>query len=330
MRRILAVFIVSSLTLAASVSAQTPATITLRSGERLTGRLVTFDGNQYVLRLGLAVRQIAAPDVIAVELADSRGLTDGQDRQLRQGRPFVLLRNGQLVEGRLTEFGGRSGRVMVDTPRGARAFDLAQVAGIYMASPDGGFGRNRNGRDPQAFGDGNSSNRDGQGGNRDGQSPGNQGGQNSGNANRGNANDAGSRNGQNAGGQNGAGRSGSVAAAPVNTTVTIRGNEQWKSTGVTVQAGDAVRFQASGNVRFSPDPADNAAPQGAANRHTVAGAPLPQQPGGALLGRVGDGQPFLIGNQSSVTMGTSGLLLLGINDDNVADNSGEFSVVITK
>ena len=50
---------------------------------------------------------------------------------------------------------------------------------------------------------------------------------------------------------------------------------------------------------------------------------------GALIGRVGNGQPFSIGNTTNAfDMPDSGRLFLGVNDDHVADNSGNFVVKV--
>jgi hypothetical protein len=50
---------------------------------------------------------------------------------------------------------------------------------------------------------------------------------------------------------------------------------------------------------------------------------------GALIGRVGTGAPFLIGtNTGPITMPASGRLMLGVNDDHHADNSGNYSVLV--
>ena len=49
---------------------------------------------------------------------------------------------------------------------------------------------------------------------------------------------------------------------------------------------------------------------------------------GALIGRVGNGDPFGIGGQESVPMPDSGELFLGVNDANFGDNSGEFRVIV--
>ena len=43
-----------------------------------------------------------------------------------------------------------------------------------------------------------------------------------------------------------------------------------------------------------------------------------------------NGEPFGIGNQMSLTIPATGTLYLGVNDDNVSDNSGQFQVVISR
>ena len=54
-------------------------------------------------------------------------------------------------------------------------------------------------------------------------------------------------------------------------------------------------------------------------------------PVGGLIGRVGNSAPFPIGaNVQPIRMPANGTLLLGVNDDATADNSGFFSVVVTR
>jgi hypothetical protein len=58
---------------------------------------------------------------------------------------------------------------------------------------------------------------------------------------------------------------------------------------------------------------------------------VPNAGPGTLVGRVGSGRAFLIGNNTNpIVMPSSGRLQLGINDDNYKDNSGGFNVVVTK
>ena len=49
----------------------------------------------------------------------------------------------------------------------------------------------------------------------------------------------------------------------------------------------------------------------------------------ALIGRIDGARPFGVGDRASIVIPASGLLYLGINDDNVSDNSGQFQVVIS-
>ncbi len=54
-------------------------------------------------------------------------------------------------------------------------------------------------------------------------------------------------------------------------------------------------------------------------------------PAGGLIGKVGNSAPFPIGSNSQpITMPADGRLMLGVNDNEIGDNSGAFSVVVTK
>ncbi len=57
---------------------------------------------------------------------------------------------------------------------------------------------------------------------------------------------------------------------------------------------------------------------------------MPGVPTGALIGRIGTGQPFLIGTASSIAAPAAGQLFLGINDSNVSDNQGSYQVEIQR
>jgi hypothetical protein len=114
-------------------------------------------------------------------------------------------------------------------------------------------------------------------------------------------------------------------------TVQVPANTAWVDTGIDVNVGDKVAFQASGEVAYGRSPGMTAGPDGnAASRN--ARYPDPSAPAGALIGRVGrKGQAFGIGSQSQpLPMPASGRLYLGVNDNDLSDNSGAFSVVVAK
>jgi hypothetical protein len=109
----------------------------------------------------------------------------------------------------------------------------------------------------------------------------------------------------------------------------VAANAQWTDTGVDVRAGQTVYFVAEGRVRWGPDRRDG--PAGENNSPRNPGRPIPNRPGAALIGKVGDGSTdyfFIGGDQAPIRLRASGRLFLGINDDYLADNSGSFRVVI--
>lgn len=108
----------------------------------------------------------------------------------------------------------------------------------------------------------------------------------------------------------------------------VAGNRVWTNTGVFVSQGDLVSFNASGRVQLSGDANDVATPAGATSGRTAPGSPV-NALAGALIGRVGDGAPFGIGNQGQLRMPNAGELFLGVNDNDVNDNRGEFRVEVT-
>jgi len=129
-----------------------------------------------------------------------------------------------------------------------------------------------------------------------------------------------------------AGTAGSQPGTPATTggtrTVQVSAQRQWTPTGLLVRQGDVVQFSSSGEVRLSADAADMSNVAGRENRRGVKFT-LPSTLGGALIGRIGNGKPFGIGDQASVGMPGNGELFLGVNDDEFSDNGGEFTVTLT-
>ena len=110
--------------------------------------------------------------------------------------------------------------------------------------------------------------------------------------------------------------------------VRVNANQAWTASGVTVRAGDAVSFRATGRVNFGQGETQTAGPDG--NDSLRNGSyPVPAMPVGGLIGRVGNSAPFPIGsNTEPIRMPANGELMLGVNDNQAADNGGFFSVVV--
>jgi hypothetical protein len=114
------------------------------------------------------------------------------------------------------------------------------------------------------------------------------------------------------------------------TQVRVDATQAWTDTGITVNAGDRVVFNASGQISYGRSAGQTADPNGnpAEKRATY---PDPTVPVGALLGKIGNSAPFAIGMQTqALTMPASGRLMLGVNDNELGDNSGFYTVTVTK
>lgn len=243
--------------------AQEPATLVLRSGDRISGDLVDLGGIGFTIRVNGQDRQVNPAQVAVVEFTGGSPSADVRAR-LAAGRPVIVLRNGQVIEGSLFDLGGtRPLRVTVDTPNGQRDYTSSDVAQIYYTLPPG-----------------------------------------------------------------------SSASAAVTepeepvTGIRINGNQPWVDTGITVRRGEMVTFRGTGNINAAEGASAGVAgsPNLDPNRMPLRGAP-----GGALIGRVGNGAPFLIGaNTNPIQMPAAGRLYIGINDDFFNDNNGYFTVDVSR
>jgi hypothetical protein len=111
--------------------------------------------------------------------------------------------------------------------------------------------------------------------------------------------------------------------------IRVRGTERWTDTGINVRAGDTLSFDAQGTVQLSESGNDIAGVGGARSGRRAAEAPLTNQTAGALIARIGNSDTLFIGNRRSVRAPAAGRLYLGVNDDHLADNSGDFQVMVT-
>jgi hypothetical protein len=112
--------------------------------------------------------------------------------------------------------------------------------------------------------------------------------------------------------------------------VRVDANQPWTDSAVTVKAGELIAFRASGEIAFGQSSGQAANPDGKGDVRSP-NYPVAAMPAGGLIGRVGTGAAFPIGsNTQPIRMPANGRLYLGINDNEVNDNSGFFSVVVTK
>ena len=126
------------------------------------------------------------------------------------------------------------------------------------------------------------------------------------------------------------------ASGPIGTTgtsapIVVSGQDRWTDTGIFVRAGETLFFEATGSIEMTSGQGDIADPQGARNGRRAQNAPLPNQLAGMLIARIGTGPVIAVGNRTTaIRASQTGRLYLGVNDDHLADNSGEFRVTVRR
>jgi hypothetical protein len=244
------------------VQAQVVATLALRDGQRPSGELVDLNASGFTLRVDGKSQQFAVNDVATVEFVVAAPSAEAKAK-IAAGQPIVVLRSGQIIEGRLYDIGGtRPLRLTIDTPSGRREYTSNDVAQVYL----------------HALGS----------------------------------------------------AAAAAQAATASGAVVVASNQAWTSTGMTVARGERIAFVATGDIMIAEGASSGVggspAATNASARYPVRGAPV-----GALIARVDNGTPFVIGaNTDPITMPAGGMLFLGVNDDHVADNTGSYTVTPTR
>jgi serine/threonine protein kinase len=133
---------------------------------------------------------------------------------------------------------------------------------------------------------------------------------------------------------NGSGTSTSAVPGCTSTPgINIPSNQEWTDTGVTVRSGAAVGISANGNVYLaaagsSQAPGGDSSCKPATNYAAHSSQfPAPQLPCWSLIARIGNGQPFEVGDSILITA-TTGRLYLGVNDNSFSGNTGIWAVKI--
>jgi hypothetical protein len=103
----------------------------------------------------------------------------------------------------------------------------------------------------------------------------------------------------------------------------------WNDTGIDVRSGQTIYIEAQGQVRWGRDRRDG--PAGERNSPANPNRPMPNRNAAALIGKIGNGSSdyFFIGDETGpIRVRGAGRLYLGVNDDVLTDNSGNFRVVV--
>ena len=120
-----------------------------------------------------------------------------------------------------------------------------------------------------------------------------------------------------------------LSRAGTEHTIVVPGNTRWLRTGIFLAKGQDVHFTATGTIKWGQDPkGKEVGPDG----HPHAGRkerPLPNRHLGMLIARIAPiDKAYGIGSAMAFDTPADGELQLGINDDELEDNTGNFRVQI--
>jgi hypothetical protein len=267
-KRTMSALAIAAMTYVGVAQAQENATLTLRSGERVSGQLMDMGGVGFTVKVNNEDRRIPTDDVAVIDFTGNN-MTAQDWGQVSSGQHIIWLRNGQTVTGQLYDIGGTTPlHITLKTGSGDREISSSDIARIVLARTEAA--------------------------------------------------------------ERATSAAGTSGTAPAAGGVVVTGKRPWTSTGIMVRRGEILTLNTTGEVRVGPGGDDVANPAGVQGGRTAAETPIPSSIVGALIGRIGNGAPFGIGNQTSIPAPASGMLFLGINDNNFDDNSGEFRVEITR
>lgn len=108
--------------------------------------------------------------------------------------------------------------------------------------------------------------------------------------------------------------------------VIVSADVAWNDAGIDVRAGQTVYFEALGRVRWGRDRQDG--PAGERNSPSNPNRPMGNRNAAALIGKIGNDMFFIGDETGPVRIRTAGRLYLGVNDDVLTDNTGNFRVVV--
>jgi hypothetical protein len=128
-------------------------------------------------------------------------------------------------------------------------------------------------------------------------------------------------------------REGSDSSQSQNPLVaTVLAQSPWQSTDIYVSKGQVVTIRYMGGTWGVLGGARGANKQtdaeGFEGEYRSVGLLLTSAPVGALVGRIGNGEPFLVGDEIRFRAGESGVLRLMINDQSLEDNFGALRVEV--
>src|SRR4051812_43273230 len=128
---------VAALAVTGVAQAQENATLTMRSGERVSGQLVDMGGSGFAVRVNGQDRQIPTSDVAVIDFGGGVA-SDADLAKVTDGQQLLVLKDGSTTTGQLYDIGGTSPlKITFRTSSGDRDVSSSQISRIVLARPAG-------------------------------------------------------------------------------------------------------------------------------------------------------------------------------------------------
>src|SRR5215203_2899301 len=116
--------------------AQENATLTLRSGEKISAQLIDLGGVGFTVRVNGQERQIPTNDAAVIDFSGG-SMTNDDWAKVNAGQHVTWLRSGETITGNLYDIGGTSPlKLTLQTASGERVVGSNEVARIVLARTD--------------------------------------------------------------------------------------------------------------------------------------------------------------------------------------------------
>ena len=116
--------------------AQENATLTLRSGEKISAQLIDLGGVGFTVRINGQERQIPTNDVAVIDFTGG-SMTNDDWAKVNAGQHVTWLRSGETINGNLYDIAGTTPlRLTLQTNSGERVVGSNEVARIVLARTD--------------------------------------------------------------------------------------------------------------------------------------------------------------------------------------------------
>jgi hypothetical protein len=135
-KRLMSALAIAAIAYVGVAQAQTNATLTLKSGERISGHLVDLGGVGFTVRVNNEERRIPTNDVAVIDFTGST-MSPADWARITSGQHMVWMRNGETITGQLYDIAGTTPKkIILKTDGGERTLLSSDVDRIVLARTD--------------------------------------------------------------------------------------------------------------------------------------------------------------------------------------------------